>query len=269
MTRQCMAFWAVAGLAIFCSPARADLFGSPRTYFLGSASEPASVACCDLDDDGWEDAVAAAAGLDSVFVLFNDRTDFGTFQTPVPFSVGQTPISVACADLDGDSDNDIVAANYVDSTLSVLRNDGDRTFVHLTLGLGTGVGPRCVACCDLNDDQVLDLVTANDPPATDDTFTVLLGTGAGGFAAPVTAPVGGASADSVLCADFNGDDVPDLASALKESGVVSVLIGCGDGTFLTPVTYPVASGPQVVAAGDLDGDDDLDIAVNAVWGDSV
>jgi hypothetical protein len=71
---------------------------------------------------------------------------------------------------------------------------------------------------------------------------------------------------SIAVGDFNGDGVPDLATANQgasvNEGAVSVLIGNGDGTFKTAVDYGPAGGdPDSVVAGDFNGDGKLDLAV--------
>ena len=86
-----------------------------------------------------------------------------------------------------------------------------------------------------------------------------------GFAAG-TEPV------SVAMGDFNGDWVPDLATANAGNivcdpqchlgpGAVSVLLGKGDGTFRAPLTFATGRHPQFVAVGDFNGDGQLDLAV--------
>ena len=44
------------------------------------------------------------------------------------YPVGASPFSIASADLDGDGDGDLVTANLIDATISVLLNNGDGTF---------------------------------------------------------------------------------------------------------------------------------------------
>ncbi len=251
------------------TPAMADFFGAPTTYFLGSSSGVTAVVSCDLDNDGWTDVVAVETGYDRVSVLFNDGVGFGALETPIWVDVGNAPISVACRDIDDDDDYDLVVANFQDMFLSILRNEGSRTFTHVSLEFGEVVGVRDVVTCDLNGDSVVDLVTVNDPSGLDDTFTVFMGQGGGLFAAPVTSSVGGTSPESIICVDLNADGHTDLAGANRFTNDVSVLFGNGDGTFASPVTYPVADGPQSLAACNVNSDNDLDIVVNAVYADTV
>ena len=82
------------------------------------------------------------------------------------------------------------------------------------------------------------------------------------FTARVDYPVG-ANPSSVAVGDFNGDGVPDFATANFGANTVSVLLGNGDGTFQAAQTYATAGfNPEFVAVGDvnLDGRQDLAVA---------
>ncbi len=52
-----------------------------------------------------------------------------------------------------------------------------------------------------------------------------------------------------------------MADANTPSNSVWILRNQGDGTFAAPVAYGVGAQPFYVAAGDLDGDGDADLAV--------
>jgi hypothetical protein len=66
---------------------------------------------------------------------------------------------------------------------------------------------------------------------------------------------------SVVVGDFNGDQIPDLATANDLSNDVSVLLGNGDGTFQARTDYPVGDWPNAITDGDFNGDGTLDLAV--------
>ncbi|HEU4437188.1 MAG TPA: FG-GAP-like repeat-containing protein, partial [candidate division Zixibacteria bacterium] len=73
---------------------------------------------------------------------------------------GNTPYSVATADLDGDGDCDLAVANYGSHSVSILRNNGDGTFT-VNEDYATGHYPRSVCAADLDGDGDSDLATVN------------------------------------------------------------------------------------------------------------
>jgi hypothetical protein len=88
----------------------------------------------------------------------------------------------------------------------------------------------------------------------------VLGVSANSLAAAVNYPAGNGPV-AVAVGDLNGDGIPDLAVANRNSSEVSVLIGNGNGTFRAAVNYPVGALPTAVACGDFNMDGKLDIAV--------
>ncbi len=85
------------------------------------------------------------------------------------------------------------------------------------------------------------------------------------FNGPRDYPVG-ASPNSVVIGDFNGDGRPDIATANDTSNDVSVLLQNNDGTFQTAVSYPAGSAPILLQAGDVNGDGKLDLLfINLLW----
>src|SRR5262249_22345730 len=74
----------------------------------------------------------------------------------------------------------------------------------------------------------------------------------------------GATPDSVVVRDLNGDGKPDLAvlsenSIAATAGYVSVLLGNGDGTFQAAGTFSVGLLPLGVTTGDVNGDGKADL----------
>ena len=135
------------------------------------------------------------------------------------------------------------------------------------LGSPVTVGhfPVAVAVGDFNGDGIADLVVAND---TDNTLTILLGDGDGGFAPASGSPIAvGPNPFGVVVGDFNGDGIADLAVANSGSTNVSILLGNGSGGFSPAPGSPVTVGnsPYAVAIADFNGDGIADLAV-ADWG---
>jgi uncharacterized repeat protein (TIGR01451 family) len=131
-----------------------------------------------------------------------------------------------------------------------------------------GATPYYLISADLNNDDNLDLVTAN---RSDDSVSVLLGTGTGGFGATtdyITA--GGASGNVwVEAAYLNADSYLDLVTANNITHNVSVLLNNGNGTFSPSIEYPANSGTSSVFARDLNNDSYLDLLVSNLTGNNV
>ena len=132
---------------------------------------------------------------------------------------------------------------------------------------GIGSGSQAVAVGDFNGDGFPDLATAN---AGDNTVTVLLGNGSGGFTAAAGSPFTvGASPYSIVVGDFNEDGVPDIATANGGDNTVSVLLGnstnfSGAFGFAAAAGSPFAVGavPVSIAIADFNGDGVQDLAVS-------
>jgi hypothetical protein len=97
-------------------------------------------------------------------------------------NLGVSPNSVAVGDFNGDGKPDLVTANTLDNTVSVLLSHGDGTFAGATDYL-VGTSPTSVARGDFNNDGILDVVTgnANFPVPLEGNVSVLLGHGDGTF----------------------------------------------------------------------------------------
>ncbi len=174
---------------------------------------------------------------------------FGAQQT---FAVGGGPVAVAVTDL-GNGHPDLVVANHLDNTVSVLLGNGDGTFAAQKT-YDVGGGPEGLAIADLGNGHP-DLVVANN---TDKTVSVLLGNGDGTFQAQQTYAVG-SGPEGLAVADL-GNGHPDLVVVNHLDNTVSVLLGNGDGTFEPQVTYAVGTGPYRVAVADF-GNGHPDLAV--------
>jgi len=214
------------------------------------------MAKADLDGDTELDLVTANGVNDfrsDVSVLLGNGN--GTFQDPVSFATGDSPVSVAVADFDGDNFPDIVTANGDSNNVSVLLGNGDGTFQKRD-SFEAGDGAVFVAAADLDGDNFSDIVTAND---RGDDVSVLLGNGDGTFEDPVSFEAGDGPV-SVAVANLDGDEFPDLVTANRDGSNLSVLLGNGDGTFQPPAFLTAGDVPVSVAVADLDGDDFADLA---------
>jgi hypothetical protein len=109
------------------------LLGNGDGTFVAKVDYAAGNSLCgivpgDFDGDGDQDlavsqcntAISPFVTLTKVSVFLNNGN--GTFAPQVDFGVGDDPISIFAADMDGDTDTDLVTANYESNDISVLRS---------------------------------------------------------------------------------------------------------------------------------------------------
>ncbi len=159
-------------------------------------------------------------------VALNPSCAAPAFAPQVIVSVGQSPTSIAVADLDGDALLDMAVTNLLDDTVSILLGNGSGGFAPQTT-VAVGNVPASMAGGDFNTDGRPDLAVPN---FFDATITVLLGNGDGSFGSPTTFPVG-RQPISAAVGDFDRDTRVDLAVANDYDATVSILLGDGDGSF--------------------------------------
>jgi trimeric autotransporter adhesin len=234
---------------------------------------PNSVAVGDFNGDGRLDLASANSGSDDVSVLLNTTAPGAatpSFATQQIFRTGAHPDSVAVGDFNGDGKLDLASANSGPDDIWVLLNttaSGDTTLTFTTQpGFDTGHNPNSVAVGDFNSDGKPDLASAN---YGSNTVSVLLNTTPPGASMASFAAQQIFSTDrypsSVAVGDFNGDGMPDLASANFLDDTVSVLLnntapGANTPTFAPQQTFNTFFRPYCVAVGDFNGDGKPDIA---------
>jgi hypothetical protein len=263
--------------AVFsCVLAGAALAESTDFEVLGNedvGDSPSAVATADLDGDGDQDLAVASQGTTSVTILRNGGAGDFTEPASSPEAVGSVPQAVVAADLDGDADQDLAVANQGSDDVTILRNNGNGNFVQpASSPEAVGDAPSSLAATDLDGDLDQDLVVGN---FGSENVTILRNRGNGNFVQPASSPEAvDYRATGVAAADLDGDGDQDLAvstASLTEftPGEVTILRNNGNGNFATPAWSPETAGrdPRSIAAADLDGDTDQDLAVaNAGFG---
>ena len=190
------------------------------------------------------------------------------FSAPADYNVGQGPYNVVAADINHDGKLDLVAANYLDGSLSVLLGNGDGTFLPATnyqVSGGTFPGPFIVVIGDFNNDTQQDLVTGSIGTNTVEFYA---GNGDGTFAAPVDFDIAG-GAYGLATGDFNADGRPDIVAAAFSADQLSILMGSSNLVFVASTNLPTGNGPASVAVGDFNGDGKLDLVNVNYYDDSI
>jgi hypothetical protein len=193
-----------------------------------------------------------------------------------PTPASDFPRSVAAADLDGDGDLEIVAANQGSDCVTVFFQDSPGNFALPPFTLEPTPQqdlPVWVAAADLDGDGDLELVSANSAFLSD-SVTVFFQDAPGSFGgAPLMldpTPGDDDRPSSVVAADLDGDGDLELVSANAESDSLSVFFQNAPGSFgASPLVLPANANPVSAVAADLDGDGDLEIISANARGDSV
>jgi hypothetical protein len=238
-------------------------FASPANFATGNG--PTSVAVGDLNGDGLTDLVVADSNANAVSVLLNQTTPGGplNFTNHVDFATGQSPDSVAVADLNGDGKPDVAVADgsfsgYVSVLLNQTAPGSASPQLAAHVDFAAGSLPKSVAVADLNGDGKPDLVVANEYSNSVSVFLNMTtpGAAAPSFAANVDFATGSLP-DAVTVKDLNGDGKLDVIVA-NNSSTVSVLLNTTmPGTapsFAAHMDSATGQTPTSVAAADFNGD---------------
>jgi len=240
-------------------------FSAPVSY--SSAGLSYKIFGADLDGDS--DIDLATANLAADYVSISKNNGDGSFQAPVSFSLqptGEYPMTVFGADLDGDGDVDLATANRDSDNISVLMNNGDRTF-QPAVSYSGGFGNRyfSITSADLDGDLDMDLAAGTRDCGA---VSIFKNNGDGSFQ-PVVHYGAGCNPFSVFALDLDWDGDLDLATANYYDTNVSVLMNNGDGTYAVAVNYPAGAGSQTIYGADLDVDGDKDLAVANFLNDNI
>jgi hypothetical protein len=262
--------WLIIVTAGFASAGPAasasTLFDARVDYNTGLL--PRSVTSADFNGDDKPDLVTANNYSDSVSVLLG--VGDGSFGTQTGYATGSFPGSVVSEDFNGDLKPDLAVANENADTVSILPGNGDGSFGAKT-DFPTGATPISMTSGYFNADNHPDLATANFNSRdfdTDGTVSVLLGNGDGSFGAKTDFDAAIFYPSSVISADFNGDDEPDLAVGDSGTGLVSILPGIGDGTFGARTSLDLQIYPDWLTSGDFNGDQNPDLAATSTFSNS-
>ncbi len=241
-------------------------FGAPTN--IETDVDPYAVVVGDFNSDGFDDIAVANYDSDSsgsTVDIFLGKSN-GSFQDKAFFAIPTEPYSMAMGDFNNDHNLDLAVSGQeadADLNLRVFLGDGAGGFAPEASYVTYWA--EAVTAADLNNDGNVDLAVACDADGSHDqpdSVVVFMGNGTGTFQKSDAYEVD-AGPKGIAAADLDGDGYLDLASTSSGSlhNGISILMNDGDGTFGTRTDYPAAGNSQGVAAGDLDNDGWVDLAI--------
>jgi hypothetical protein len=231
-----------------------DGMGGFSTASTIAVDSPAAIVAADFNTDGKQD-LAVLAGASASVLLFYGHGN-GTFDSPLITPIGDSPKSLAVANLDGNALPDLVVVTldvYLSGKISLLGGSvagfsNVRSFPAPFIS---------VQVADINGDGIPDLIGSG---------SFLLGRGNFAFDAPRPLPYATYYVGFDI-ADLNLDGIPDIAilsSGLSGSSSVFIVEGSADGPQLAPKAL-LGAEPSYFALADLNHDGRKDLVVSD-WG---
>ncbi|MGH9381859.1 MAG: FG-GAP-like repeat-containing protein [Thermoanaerobaculia bacterium] len=226
-----------------------------------------ALATADVNGDGDPDIITGNDNSANFSVLLSDG-DGGfadAVDYPVTGEISLFSVVVAIGDATGDGFADVVATGFNATTIEVFAGDGTGTFAApILVPLGNGDVPSAVVTADVNGDGNQDILTSD---GGDNTISVLLGDGDGGFSTAESFATG-AFPNGLAVAEVTGDGHLDVITSNFEGDGVSLLAGDGSGQFAAPQPLSIGADatPLSVTVADATGDGVPDIVTANQFG---
>lgn len=256
----------IPDLAVACSGSNVIIHYGTGAFGLRTATDsvpansPLDVALADIDRDGDLDFLTASSNADEIKVDYNDLP-----ARCAPRLSAFDVVSVNSArdsrfgDFDGDGRPDLAVLRFTGSQVVVLLGDGAGGFT-VAGSASVQAGPTQLRLGDVDQDGNLDIVVLN--PASSN-FSTILGNGDGTLGTVTHHNPAGNNPAAIELVDINGDGAPDVLLANTLDDNVTLMLNDGSGGFSQAVGSPftVGDGPVALAAGLIDDDANVDIAV--------
>lgn len=230
------------------------------------AYSPVAFTASDLDGDGQPDLIVATGGTGVAVYRNTGSSGTLTFAAPANYTTGSSPTYIITGDLDKDGKPDVIVANLIGNTISILRNTstpGNISFAAKVDVSAYGY-PAGIAIGDLDGDGLPDLAITHEN--ANGIVSIYPNTSTPGhisFGSEIDMSTD-SNPTNLVIGDLDGDGIPDIAVA--NSGYPHTMTvfrntsSYGMISFEGPFSYPTPWGPNYIAMGDLDGDGKADLA---------
>ncbi|WP_437963897.1 FG-GAP-like repeat-containing protein [Sorangium sp. So ce260] len=202
-------------------------FGAPVLIpILSTGGVQSTIACRDLNGDGFSDIVVTSPASARLSILINQGN--GSFAAPVAYtnSVNGQTAGIAFGDADGDGKLDILSNGAAGRYLFFFKGNGNGTVASgvqsaaaATTSANSALG---VVASDFNGDGKLDayiLVTTSSGGVRP-----MTGNGNGSFTSGPVVPTGASPGlNAIAAADLDGDGYDDLVLTNRGSGTLTVI----------------------------------------------
>ncbi len=238
---------------------------NPATPLLApTGASPVALTIADLNNDGRNDIATANSISGDVAVLINNNDRFG----PNTFPTNALPGVIAAADFNGDGSLD---------TITGTQTTGG-TANNLLISFGNGAGGingtqsisltgavQTIIAADLNNDSRADIIIANPNGSSSfNSVNVYLNTGNNTLLfqnIPSSSSNLGFGIRNLVVGDFNNDGRRDVVAGSSTGNVIALILGTANGISSSSTSFAVPVSTPVVAAGNFNGDGNLDLVV--------
>jgi hypothetical protein len=222
--------------------------------FAAGTTSPNSPSGIDVDAAITADAIESLSGIDAVPSQVIDLI-------PAFVDSGQAlgtenSQSIALADIDGDTDLDMIVANASGQGNRVYTNNGSGTFTDSGQTLGSS-DSQSIAVGDVDGINGLDIVVAN---ASTQANLVYLNDGSGNFSDSGQA-LGTGNSQSIVLGDVDGDADLDIVVANAGAQANRIYLNDGNGIFSDSGQALGTNDSQSIVLANVDGVIGLDIIV--------
>ena len=219
-----------------------------------SGKDPVSLLLFDYNMDLLPDMISTNFSASTITLFHNEKQGGkNRFRSTFSIPVGMGPIHADAGDFDNDLKNDLVVANILDNSITLLKNSSLETeprFIQFGK-LNVNEKPIKVRLHDMDLDGDLDLLVLSFGR---DRLQVFRNDGNGQFALSVTLNTPASPTDFVV-EDWNADGYPDIAVASSAEPVIALWEGTGPAAFNPQQTINVGIPVHQILIQDIFRDD--------------